>query len=154
AVMPKGKGARPGGMVRFALGLGVLSNQVLHAKVADLTGSLEGSPKDGLERTLARVWLAGTLPSADVLAAELKPALALEEHTHADQPRIKHLNAGRREAHGDAPGTETRWRWLRGLCAEVEPRVERRAPPPSLGVRDEEARAKHGEALCAAIEDV
>ncbi len=145
-VMTKGQGPYPGSMARFALGLGVLSHQVLHANVADVTAELEGGAREAMNRALARVWLDQAFSSTDVLAAALKPALHLEE-ANAHKALVEHLNAALREAHGEAPGTETLWRWVRGLCADVDPLVSRPQLPPSLSTSDEEAREKHGAAL-------
>lgn len=152
AVLTKGKGDRPGGMVRFALGLGVLSHQVLHARVREVTADLEGSQRDATDRALARLYLEKRLPSLDALPAELKPVLRLED-TSAHKLLVEHLNGALKEAHGEAPGTETLWRWMRGLCADVEPLTQRTALPASLGVSDDEAREKYGEALDVAVAD-
>jgi hypothetical protein len=129
----------PGAMARFALGFGVLAHEVLHDRIAETTAGLEGSELDAVHRAQARLWLRSVLPDSALLAAELRPLLQLEE-VDSHKKLIDHLGRALAAAFGEPPGSDMLHRWVKGLCADVEPVALRGLLPPSLSLSDEQAR--------------
>src|SRR5438270_1331450 len=66
-----------GPLARFAVGMGVLSHDVLEEKIGGLTSALQGADKSAVERAQARLWLQSAVPGH--LEREWRPALELAE---------------------------------------------------------------------------
>lgn len=129
----------PGAMARFALTLGALAHEVLHDRISETTAGLEGPELDAVQRAQARLWLAAALADPAALAAELRPVLQLDDGS-AKRRLVDHLGRALGSAFGQSPGSDVLSRWVKGLCAEVEPIVQREVMPASLSLSDDEAR--------------
>src|SRR5262249_30257570 len=133
-----------GPLARLALGMGVLSHEVLEEKIGGLPAALQGPQRAAVERAQARLWLQSAIPGR--LEAEWKPALELAD-PEANKRALQHVDRALKRVHGAGPGEAALGRWLKGLALEVTPLAEGRGPsgalPPSLSVADQDARGPH-----------
>lgn len=151
AVMVKEPGDL-GGLARVALGLGLLSYQLLEDKIGGLTASMQPAERAGVERAQARLWLQATLPREKDLAHELRPVLSLLEGD-ATRRALTHLDRALASVHGTGPGEAALYRWVKSFATEAGELVEKGALPPALGVTDQDARGPHFESA-AVVEKV
>ena len=140
--------ASVGPLARFALAAGLLSHELLEAKVGALTSSMAGPQRAAVERAQARLWLQ-TQDLTLGLDNELRPALELAD-ADAHKRTLQHIDRAIKRVHGSSPGEGSLGRWLKALAAEVTPLADANARvpgsgslPPSLHIADADARAAH-----------
>src|SRR3954469_4686337 len=107
-----------GPLARLALGIGVLSHEILEEKIGSLTASLQESQRAAVERAQARLWLQSAIPGH--LEAEWKPVLDLAD-PEANKRALQHVDRALKRVHGSGPGEAALGRWLKGLAAEITP---------------------------------
>jgi hypothetical protein len=146
--------ARCGAMSRLSLALGALSYELLHNAIWRTTSEVDETEREGVQRAQARLWLQHVLDDEAALGKELAPVRSLEE-LDATSAVLQHLDRSLRHAVGESPSAELLARWVKGLCAEASPLVDRPGWPASTTVSDGEAQKKHFEdaSLVARIED-
>lgn len=134
----------PGGlgpMSRLALGLGVLSHELLENKLVGMVTSQNASERAAIERAQARLWLQAAVPNN--LDVEWKVVGELAD-AELHKRTFEHVDAALKAAFGAGPGKDALHRWMKGLVAEVTPAVQQ-GLPPSLSLQDHAARGPHFE---------
>lgn len=129
-----------GPMSRLALGLGVLSHELLEHKLAGLSPT-NPSEKAAVERAQARLWCQAAIPNN--LEAEWRAVGELAD-AELHKRTFEHIDAALKAAFGQGPGKDALLRWARGLGVEVTPAVQT-GLPPSLSLQDHAARGPHFE---------
>lgn len=130
-----------GPMSRLALGLGVLSHELLENKLANLVTSQSATERQAIERAQARLWLQAAVPNN--LDVEWKVVGELADGD-LHKRTLEHIDAALKAAFGTAPGRDALHRWTKGLVVEVTPAVQQ-GLPPSLTMQDHAARGPHFE---------
>lgn len=129
-----------GTMSRLALGLGVLSHELLEAKVQGLVPANAGE-QSAIERAQARLWMQSAIPHN--LEQEWKVVGELED-SDLHKRTFEHINGALKAAYGEGPGRDVLQRWARGLVAEVAPAMQN-GLPQSFSVPDHLARGPYFE---------
>jgi hypothetical protein len=138
--------AAVGPLARLALGIGMLSHELVEQHLSAALGTASGGPqRAAVERAQARLWLQSAVPTH--LENEWKPVLELAgsvEGADAQKRAVLHVDRALKRVHGSGPGEAALARWLKGLVAEIGPLADGRgasgALPASLSVSDHEAR--------------
>ncbi len=129
-----------GTMSRLALGLGVLSHELLELKLQG-AGAPSAGERAAVERAQARLWMQGAIP--DNLENEWKATAELGDGD-LHRRTFDHVDAALKAAFGQGPGKDALLRWAKGLVAEVSPALQR-GLPASLSLPDHVARGPHFE---------
>jgi hypothetical protein len=127
----------PGPLARLALGLGLLSHEVLASTLRPVFAALPENQRAAVARGQARLWLQQLVPPSGDLQGEWRAVLELQD-VEQHKRVVEHVHAALARAFGTGPGPDVLQRWLKGLVAEVSPLVDgsKGALPPEAGMAD------------------